>query len=707
MPGLYDSYQLANSRLNRQYTGNSLDELTKVSDVMQSRYDASVAGMEGLDQYIKNAKALPQDQQLLADRTQQYTNQLSDWSKRKDLENVTMDVAKAGRRYANEYQNFASRFAEYNAYRESLDKKVDDKKLSRGTADQLLAMSTDKYQGMQYDKTTGKYSGIFNGRESANEVDIPEWVKKVAGDIAASKHGTLVEGPQGDYFIKNGSSMERITQDQINKAVKAGLDSDPEIQSHINQAAMLSGWRASKLNLSDLGETGKGLAKIALQSGIDPKELLNQYGANQEKGRIVKDIYGLASKYAYQKSETSHEYDGFTVEGHRKANKPYDDAMLSISSTSPGTGIKIESGADFQQLKSDTEAGLKGSIQSYSHVLKQNEQLGTPIQKGTGDLQGRFWRLNKDGTKTEVTDEIAPLQQNIEYNKKLLDYHNEVDQEAQKVSGFDKESKNPVLLKKAQAAYDKVMGIGSSVSNAFGHTETKETIAQKKQTAQQAYDAVMQDSPAYKEYVEEVKKRLSNPAESSTILAITNPEDKKGWSDAITNMSSKLGLDDGALAFTIGSGPDQGQQISGKDYDQIKGAVDVIGPSTDQHGNIILLARANKDIKGKKTSGKDLLLQLPQTSVLDYLKGKVNNGDITQAQVDQLQTESVLKQQLDNKYRRASMYIPDTNVAADVKQEGQKWIITYPLADGNTKRVVALSYQGISDALHQATKDYK
>lgn len=356
--GLYDGYQLANSRLTKPYQGSTLNELIKVSDVFQERYDAAELGMGALGDMIKNAKTLGQDEPLFKQRAQEYKNKLEDWSKRQDLENLPKDIMKAGRQFATEYQNFSQNLAKAQAYQDDLEKAVDAKRISRQRADDLLAVSSASYKGLKYDPSTGAYKNQFQGIGAANEVDDAEWVKKVAGDIAASKSGSLVEGPAGDYFIKRGSSIERITPDQIQSAVNAAYELDPEIQADYAQRAQIEGFKtASRIKLEDLDPTIQQKVK---ESGLSLEEYVAQGAFQKQRGALSQ----LANKYAYIAKTSSFEYDGTTVEGQVKAAKLSKD-VDEIPFLIPDADMKL---SDKMKDRSKLEDGAKQDQQNIDRI---------------------------------------------------------------------------------------------------------------------------------------------------------------------------------------------------------------------------------------------------------------------------------------------------------------------------------------------------
>ena len=328
--GLYDGYQLENSKLGRQYVGNTINEVMKVSEVMQGRYDQSQLGMEGIGAMMRNAKALEKDKELLASRMKEYDNQLKSWAQREDLENINVDVAKGARRFTEEYKNFADNLQRASAWREELDKAVNEGKISKSSADDLYQRDMYMYQGMQYDPTTGRYEGQFNNRGFAKEVDATAKLKGILGDMAAQKGGTLVESPNGDYFIKQGNKYERITQDRIDSAVQSALTLDKEWQADIAQRADLRGFKAaaSGLRLKDLEGAKDAQAtmlasavKEKMESGMSERDAIYSTFREAEGKNIEKSIRSLSNKYAYDNRWTEFEYDGRTIEGEKKVTE--------------------------------------------------------------------------------------------------------------------------------------------------------------------------------------------------------------------------------------------------------------------------------------------------------------------------------------------------------------------------------------------------
>lgn len=697
MPTLYDNYQLANSNQVRQFQGSTLPEMIKVSDAMQQRYDASELGMEGLGAMMKNAKVLSKDQGLFNERSKEYQTMLDQWSKRQDLENLPKDIAKAGRGFAGEYKNFADNLQRAQQYQKELDDQVEKKLISRQTADNLLAMSHDQYKGMQYDKASGKYQGQFSGASPAREVDLNEWVKKVAGDIAASKNGTLVESPQGDYFIKKGNSTERITKQQIDAAITSAMNNDLELQSDMKQRMGIASWRERR-TLEDFdAPTQKKIQEEADKQGVSAGTYLKNLAAINTGKDLEANLRNLGYKYAYTKSESSFEYDGFTTQGHRKANDN-GAPMLAISSTTPGPGTVITSAADFTQLKGTTQKEHDDLMKTYADWKKQQKLQGKGLVDGVG---GKIYRIEKDGSRTDVTDEANDFRIQLAQKRKDLDMHDAIDKAAKQASGFNE--KDATLLKHAQEAYDKAYNRSYGAGDVAKGGRTKE---ERETEGQAAFDKVIKAAPTYSKYVEELQKRVNPNALSGTMLMINDKATKEMWSENITALTSQLGLKDGMLSFKIGSGPDQGKDLTAGDYKDIKGKVEVVGFDTDANGKTVLKLRAFEDIRGSKTKGENLVLNLGSTNVDTWLADQVERGKLDPGQLAQFKDVGWLKGQLNNNYKANKIKIPGTDKDAEVVSRDGKWIVSLPTAFGKSEQT-ATSYEGILQILAQASKEYQ
>lgn len=678
MPALYDQYQLENSRLTRPFQGSTLNELIKVSDVFQQRYDATGAYVDALEDMTRNAKSLEQDKKLLQERTKEYKGLISEWSKRKDLENLTRDAARAAKQFGSEYGNFASNLKAASEYSENLDKLRESGKISKQRADALKEASMGLYSGMEYDKATGKYNNPFKGIDAAPEIDDAEWVRKVASDIAETQGTFTTERPAGDYFIKSGSGYKYVTKEQVAKAVAAAYQLDPNIQSDYQQREQLARYKASKYKMEDLPEDMQAELKA---SG---KSLEDFIVGNKTVAGQYKNLLDLANKYVHHDKSGSFEYSGTTVEGQARALKlSQPDTILSLSTTTPGGGLTVKSGEDFAKLEGDVKTGHTTAMTNYSSWLKD------PSAPKRVDDKGQVWLVDASGKKIKnVTDEAESYRSEIKKANNDLNNLNQIKQEAAKAAGFNLEK----------------LGNKSTSSIRTSGTGPATFVATDANTATSVPGNPLLSDPSYKKYEEELAKRLNRNAESSSILLIQDAQIKKIWSENLTALSSDLGLKDGVLSFSYGSGKDQTLQLSASDYKNLKGDIEVVGfESSRETGETQIKLRAHTDIKGKKVAGKDLVLNLGGTDVDQWLERQVAKGNMDKATYTKFKDEAALKVMLKNTKRTSIDLDPAGKYKANVYGKDNRWHVELPTASGVPDVQIADSYGGILDIIYQAS----
>lgn len=618
--GLYDSYQLANSRDVQQYQGSTMPEMIKVADVLQQRYDASELGMEGLGTMIKGAKVLGKDQELFNQRSGEYTNQLQDWSKRADLENITKDVAKAGRSFGNEYKQFADNLGRAQAYQKELDDQVEKKYISRETANKLLEMSHDQYSGMKYDPSTGKYTGQFSGQGAAREVDKTEWVKKVAGDIAASKGGTLVESPSGDYFIKRGSTHEAITLNQIKSAMQAARDLDPELNADLNQRAMLAGWNAAKnYKLEDFkGTSYEPKIKAYIDKGYKPAQAIAAVAGKDELEKADTDLMKLASKYAYDRNTTSFEYDGLTMDGERKKKKLDDeDTPLVATILQPYKPIDSSDPKELDQAITGKADARNGVVHNLNQWIRDN---------GVTTKGGR--QYDKDGN--DVTFTYQKHQDLVAQADKAKQSLETLKKDAMAKADF---KITPALEKKAREAYDKAYwgaGTGQGAVAEGGRSE-----AQKKKIAQDAYDEVIGNTPGYKRYKNVLQELSKGQAMQVGITTFDSKATNKAAEEGFKNLALNLdtdGLQFGALGLQWGTGDDANKPLEADDYAKIKEDAKFVGVGIDVDGKYKFWYKVGNVQGVKQKGGEEGSVMVKMPAMAGSSEALIKSGQITMAE---------------------------------------------------------------------------
>lgn len=711
---LYDQYRLANSKLTAPYQGSTLDELIKVSDVQQQRYDASQTGMDQIDEYLKNAKVLPEDQALWDQRKAEYKKTLAGFAQRGDLENITRDVYKAGKRLGDEYNNFASSYKSVMENKADLDKQIEAGHIAKGTADWKMAMNRAAYKGLKYDPNSGEYSNHYQGEVAAHEVDVNDWMHKAVGDAMASS-GKSYKEVAGEYYIQgSGGGWRKLTEAETNNIWQKAYALDPKIQADFKQRSEIVGFQGSRMHVADLPDLTtkqvvnkkgklvdvqvpyqlKSDIQTQIAQGVPEAEAMHDAFKDMKSRDLMTNMRQFASKYAFSETSSESKIDGLSYTGQaslKHVGEP--DTLLSLAVTTPGAGSDIKSAYGFHDLQATTQADHDKTMADYSTWLK-----GKTVDYKTGHVYEM-----RNGEKVDVTDKADQFRSQIKSMRTNLDNLESVRKEAVAESGYDP-GKNitPQLIKDAENAandiYSGYRGVapGTSKENAAAEDKhMKETWAAVKD------EYIKTHSPGYAEYEKALKAKTSTNAETSSLVLIQDDQVRKNWSANLKALTSNLGLNEGDLSFTIGSGPDQGKQITARQYNGIQGDVEVAGFETDKEGNTIIKVRAFKDVQGAKTKGKDILMNLGHTDVDKWLQRNMSPNDFLN-----FKREGFLKSELNNATRRAEVEIPGTNAVAKIRLENDKWVVSLP-GEGGHNEQIADSYQGILNILDQTAPKYK
>lgn len=489
MASIYDGYQLSNSNLTRPYQGSTLGELTKVSDVMQGRYDASIVGIEGLEGLMRTSRARAEDQPLLAERLKDYKGRLDEYSGRPDLENVPVEIHKLGRRFAEESKVFYEQAAKETEYQKHLDDLVEKGPgkggISRATAATKAQKSKENSQ-LQFDPQSGRYSGGFSGETIASEVDINDWVKKVVGDLPSYKNGRIEEHEDGLYFHKIGGSAEKIDfEKQIRPAIQRAYALDPEIQSDFAQRAQLTGWRLKDLKLADIKDTDMKASAQELKQRKIPVQKMIEDATYRD---LVNTLENYGSKYAYKKTESSDTYDGFTTRGHQEANKVIDEQPLFL----PGSVMKLsEPDKNLSTLKTKINETTQ-SLETINNKLANRDSLDTDdialFERQRRNLEAT--KMSKESIINGAEEAIAKRLSNGKYKTKA---------EFLKANGVPEPSKVKDLLP------------------GFGQAPTTAQQAKMQKAAEHGIVPGSKYSKIVNEYEDAVKKEVRDNAEKYAI----------------------------------------------------------------------------------------------------------------------------------------------------------------------------------------------
>lgn len=684
MASIYDGYQLANSNSVKTFQGSALPEMMKVSDIMQQRYDATEAYKEQLQLAQQSASPFSKDQALYQQVEKGYQEKLAALTNRPDLENVTKDVARLGREYAMEYKQFADNKARVMAAKEELDKAVTSGYISRDTADKKLSMVLSRYQGLQKDPTSGKYANAFGNVTWAREVDMSEKIRKAVGDIVADKVESVSEAKDGsgDYMVTTSSGTKWVSGKEVQEKLWAAYSNDAEWQADVNQKVEIGTWEES-LKLPKEKRTPEAIQALA----------------SAKHKEVLKNIGIVADKYAFTERSSGRTLDE-TAQATEKAKNAAD--LLEVSVSAPGSGLVVTSPGDVDAKIAEHDNAIKTGVQSQAQWEAEQKRLSDDgkIYKYS---DGRVFVL-RDGKRTEITDAANDQRMAIkraETEKKKLET---VKAEAAKVAGYDPKNLGSVTkgadnVYKESLKYNLERGTIITGTGPKGATTRRMTEAEAHERAARARDQYIANNkdkvPGYEAYQEELRKRLNPTAESSTVVTINDKATKDLWSSNLQGLVSSLGLKNGSIGLKIGSGPNQGTDLTDEDYNEIKGDLDVVGFESDKSGNTVLKVRAYKDAKGKKTEGQDILVNLGSTTADKWLQAKMKPEAYHKFKVS-----GMIKGALSNDTRSATLTVPGTDIPVKVEKEGSKWAVTLPGKDGNSRQL-AETYEGIYNILMQ------
>jgi len=281
--------------------------------------------------------------------------------------------------------------------------------------------------------------------------------------------------------------------------------------------------------------------------------------------------------------------------------------MLQMASTMTLGGADIGNVQDFEKIKQETAGASKSALGSYSEWLKGIKDGKVKLDLGNGKVGYR----DESGKIVDVSDDANAFRQQIAYGKEKEQHLAAVDAAAQRASGF---SVTPELKAKAQKAYaaeaanmqSKKGGAGAAAGGGVSDEDIKTA-------ANEAYHKIIKNSPRYKAYQEELKKRMTGTTVGSDLFGFMNEKTAEGISKNVEGLVSSLGLKNGAIPVQ----DKNGQQLTADQWDELKGNMRAIGMTYtgDPSSPMALVVRAFKDVKGKKTSGEDMIVKLPSTNI--------------------------------------------------------------------------------------------
>lgn len=735
MPGLYDSYQLSNSKSIPQYVGSTTPELTRVADTMEQRYDTGVQQADLLDQSIKTSTASSFDQPLLNQMKDASRAKLKDYAEKGNYEDMWRNVAMDARDFAQKYSKIAANQQAIQGYTADLDKRVSEGKLDTGVANARKLQMADTYTGMKVDPSTGQFTNQFVGTATTPSIDIPKKINEWLSNSHAIERGWKAEKDVNGWYVTNGSERKslpwddvvdkhgRVVQQGLKKVIDSGMALDPEVKSYLAQEHELAPYyqgvtrKISPTQMQTIMDNptyGPKINEKIAKTNMDPISALHSVIGDEHVNNQISAIYGMGRKGVIDesKSEYGEKMDELTIEAAKKKLAAQDKQLFSVPFSDVGPGVEVKSMSDFNDVHTNANADLL----ALGRKLGDLKNAPGNFAYDTGDKAGQVFHKEADGSVTDITADANNIRRQIASAKNKVDQLDLVKNAAAEAAGFDPEKQSPEIIKKANIERDKFitnrMHEFHMLNKMTGDSPlSKPTDEQLRTINEEANNRRMEvlsnNHPRAKQYEQELIKRLQPQGEGNRMLVFNDDNMKKTLGDFAHASISGLGLKQGLVSLKIASGKNMGQDLDSSDYDDIQGKMEPVGITNDSKtGETKIVMRAMQDIHGKKIKGENILVSMKDVGGVDtYVRTHSSPEEYHNFVMDR-----ALKSGLNN--TSGQMQFPITNgTGANVgniqisrrKTEAQgpgSFSVRIPTSSG-WKSVPTDSYEGVIDIINK------
>jgi len=716
MPGLYDAYQLSNSREIPRYQGSAIPELEKVADYQQQKYDTAQNYMDVTQQAMAQTQASPFDQGELDRLNAEKQAKLGEFAKRGDLENVWRETMMEARDYANRSKYFGDNIKRIQDWKGKIDKMVEDGHLNPETAKAFVAAGLDGYKGLQRD-AHGQYGNQFSGPAAMRDVDIPKKINEWLANSHPEVRGGEVKKDVNGWYITNGTETKRLPMQEVMKIVNAGVDADPEVMPWVRQEGKLAGYKAgiptSVPDAAIMKYYEKSPAKLkAIQqemagSKVGAAQALHNLLGSERQGKLLQDIRDYASKGVIDERKTKYEEEMDPVEAERR-KKEMDNKMIPMNYVAQNAGADIKTEGDFNEL-------MKKNKQEADELGAQYERFRSDPSRKFDPKTGQVLQM-VDGKWEDATPQANQMYQRLQDKLKEMDQMKNIQHAAATSAGYDPTKAPKSVQLAAEKEYDHVynQSLAGQMGPGAGHLNMAQVEANaRKQAAMAKSDYLTTHAPRYKEYQDELAKRLNFGDEQSKIWGMPNDQMKQELGQMVTGLASKMGLEKGALSFTIAAGPDRGKQISADDYDEIMGKMEPIGIThSAKDGSTQVVFRANEEIRGKKTRGENMILSVPDAGWVDeYVKKRMAPQDQHEFYMDQALKSGLSNatgtMRWENVTDKQGRTVPISIRRNRASNSGDNaFVVTVPGADGRPVQVPVSTYEGVTRLIDNIQAEY-
>lgn len=733
MPGLYDNYQLSNSRAIPEYVGNTIPELQQVSSTLQGRYDQGIQQSDLLDQAIKTSTAAPVDQPLLTQLKTNYRGKLQQYAEQGDYERMWRNVAMDARDFMGSYKTIDANRQAMGAFQQDLHKRVEEGKLDPAVAAAKQAQISDTYSGLKVDPQTGTLTNPFQAPNVVPSIDVPEKVNKWLSESHAIEMGWKAERDVNGWYVTNGTERKTLPWEKIKPVIDAGISLDPEVKAYLSQEKELAPYYNGLSTKMSTGQVQSILQKspqlnAAVQDKIthehmDPVSALHEVVGEMHQTSKVNAIYDYARKGVQNstKTEYAEKMDPITEEMEKKKLALKDKQLFSVPYADSTGGYDIKSVKDFEGVRGQAQ----GDYQKLMHQFAAFKNAPNHVSYDSGPNAGKVFEKGPDGQLTDVTADANKLRDQIQGAKSKVDQFDAVKQASADAVGFHPQQGSPAAKKEAdyqadlyrtermKALSQQTDARGNYIPGSFRQPTAEELADLSQKTEAIRSKTLEEQHPAFGDYQKELAKRLQPQGVSNNMLVFNDDNMKKTLGDFATGAISKMGLKSGLVSLKVRTGKDAGTDLSADDYDDLQGKIVPLGITNDSKtGETQIVMRAMQDIHGKKVKGENMIMSMKDVGgVDDYVRTHASPEEYQSFTMDR-----ALKTGLNNVAGTMNYPIHDKDGAVQgnvqitrrkTDSEGPgSFSIRIPTSTGY-KSISADTYDGVIDILNRIQAQHK
>lgn len=640
MPGLYDSYQIANSTQTPAYVGSDLAEKVSVLSQLQQQYNQAHQADDMLARTAQDAQVNEQDKPLYNAVVDKYRKRIDERAKSGNYEDMQMGTARDAYDYAGDYKAFGrnvglvqNRLAEIQ---KMSDKGPDKGGIGAETAD-LLKRELGSYEGLKKDEN-GQYTNYYSGHSIAPDVNVDEKVKDWASDIVSRDIGytTRVEkNLNGElHYVTKAGKTETVTPQQIKDAITYGSQSDQGFKDYLHQSQRLGTIGADKIDYStgkkSLGEdTANAIMHEANKQGTTFGNVYRQMRMQQIQQEVASNAYNYGMKYVKANSDAKYMDDGLTEAAKKKLDDTSNNFAVPVVLAAYGSEFN-----DPAKLQTELEASKARAGMATQNM---NEWIKTNGIKAT-NVSGQVKYVNPQGV--DVTDQAIRQQLAVRQEASHQATLNQIDSEARRQTGY---TATPGELKQAQEAAKKA-STEILTNNRMAELHPGEELTNIAANAsKQAYDGVLQTNPRYGAY----KKAVADKAQAMTLttsaMRFKNEADNKKMEEAVNNLST--GDFKSNMLGIKHIGTNSNEQFTPNEYNAIKGSIkfagQVIGADGQQHSVF--------KAEDPKKKGADVIFSV------DGIQSTQTMPKLLGVDAQQLYTQQMIRSAMNNPGKRTTI----------------------------------------------------